>query len=84
MQSFSAKHESENGFVRAVRGFRVVRVAPSLIGGLIAHVTHARGFLSAYYTFRFAPRVAITDSACYARRLGVSEVKSLGSEKSRK
>ena len=27
---------------------------------LNAHVTHARGYFSAYYTFRFAPRVATT------------------------
>ncbi len=29
----STKDKSENGFVRAVRGFRVVRVAPSMIAG---------------------------------------------------
>jgi len=28
-----AKDERENGFVRAVRGFNVVRVAPSMIPG---------------------------------------------------
>jgi len=32
-QLFLTKDESENGYVRAVRGFRVVRVAPSVISG---------------------------------------------------
>ncbi len=35
---------------------------------LFAHVTHARGICFVFYTFRCAPRVAITLSACYARR----------------
>jgi hypothetical protein len=32
-QLFLTKDKRENGFVRAVRGFRVVRVAPSMIPG---------------------------------------------------
>ena len=33
LKIYLAKDESENGFVRVVRGFRVVRVAPSMIPG---------------------------------------------------
>ena len=38
----------------------------------VARVTHARAPMFAYYTFRFAPRVAITLPACYARRFILS------------
>ena len=52
---------------RTVRTFDALR-RQGCLRSQVAHVTHAPSFSPADYTFRFAPRVAITHSACYTRR----------------